>query len=174
MHARDLSIGSVFSDLSTSLFTTKPINDLSNSLTLSETALGVTGVGYDVTLSSESTSDLFSSLNQTELSLRLDKLKREGKREQIGWELEKKELLHKLQIVTLELSQQKLRVETEEAQRLTDIEELEESLQTARAQIQMLQVFIVTLEHSATPIDNTLCPHIRTSGGEITLVILNY
>ena len=140
MHTRDYSLGSVFSDLSTSLYTTKPLNDLSNSLTLSETALCATGVGYDVTLSSESTSDLFSSMNQTELSLRLDKLKREGKREQIGWELEKKELLHRLQIVTLELSQQKLRVETEEAHRLTDIEELEESLQTARAQIQMLQV----------------------------------
>ena len=140
MHTRDFSIGSVFSDLSASQYTTKHLNDLSNSLTLSETALGATGLGYDVTLSSESTSDLFSSLNQTELSLRLDKLKREGKREQIGWELEKKELLHKLQILALELSQQKLRVETEEAQRLTDIEELEESLQAARAQIQVLQV----------------------------------
>ena len=140
MHTRDFSIGSVFSDLSASQYTAKHLNDLSNSLTLSETALGATGLGYDVTLSSESTSDLFSSLNQTELSLRLDKLKREGKREQIGWELEKKELLHKLQILALELSQQKLRVETEEAQRLTDIEELEESLQAARAQIQVLQV----------------------------------
>eukprot|EP00800_Vazella_pourtalesii_P000242 TRINITY_DN10227_c0_g1_i3.p1 TRINITY_DN10227_c0_g1~~TRINITY_DN10227_c0_g1_i3.p1 ORF type:complete len:760 (-),score=269.50 TRINITY_DN10227_c0_g1_i3:94-2373(-) len=148
MHTRDYSLGSVFSDLSTSLYTTKPLNDLSNSLTLSETALCATGVGYDVTLSSESTSDLFSSMNQTELSLRLDKLKREGKREQIGWELEKKELLHRLQIVTLELSQQKLRVETEEAHRLTDIEELEESLQTARAQIQMLQIQLQTTNNA--------------------------
>ncbi|KAI6660194.1 hypothetical protein LOD99_10472 [Oopsacas minuta] len=140
--APDFSIGSVFSDISTSLY--KP-TDLSNSLTLSETVLGVTAVGHDVTLSSECTSDLFSSLShsQTELSVRLDKLKREGKREQIGWELERKELLHKLQILTLELSQQKLRVETEEAHRLTDIEELEESLQAARAHIRMLQVCLL-------------------------------
>ena len=144
MHAPDFSIGSVFSDLSASLYTTKPITDLSTSLTLSETALGTTGTAgvNDVTLSSECTSDLFSSLShsQTELSLRLEKLRREGKREQIGWELERKELLHRLQIVTLEQSQQRLRAETDEAERLTDKEELEENLQTANAHIRMLQV----------------------------------
>ena len=144
MHAPDFSIGSVFSDLSASLYTTKPVTDLSTSLTLSETALGATGAAgtYDVTLSSECTSDLFSSLShsQTELSLRLDRLRREGKREQIGWELERKELLHKLQILILEQSQQKLRAETEEAQRLTEREELEETVQAAKAHIRMLQV----------------------------------
>ena len=144
MQGPDFSIGSIFSDLSASLYATKPVTDLSTSLTLSETALGTTGTAgaNDITLSSECTSDLFSSLShsQTELSQRLDKLRREGKREQIGWELEKKELNHKLQIQTLEQSQQRLRAETEEAQRLTEREEMDETLQAAKAHIRMLQV----------------------------------
>ena len=133
MSVPELSMGSLFSDISTSLHTTRPLTDLSNSLTLS---------GNDVTLNSECTSDLFSSLShsQTELSQRLERLRREGKREQIGWELERKELLHRLQILALEMSQQRLKTETEEARRLTEREEWEESMHAATAQIRMLQV----------------------------------
>lgn len=108
-----------------------------NSTMLSDTVL--TNNFNDITLNSDSTSELLSTLTQTELSLRFDQLNKEGKTDEIIREIQRKEFSHKNQLLELELSQQHLKYETLLAQHLTEKEDLMEKLHETQSKMRVLE-----------------------------------